>query len=208
LIPYSAAAEDFWSLAPEWDQVARASPQSVFATPVWHRLWCEAYAGERSLYFLAVREGQRLVAVAPLTWEDDCLTRIGADDLWDYQDFILGPDADASAVISALLEAVAPWPWRKMVVPAVPQASATRYALAQIGPMLGYRYVEDVAYVTPKAKLPADWEGYLAGLSKKDRHELRRKLRRLDAADKTNLETIVGPTATDQDLTTSSACID
>jgi CelD/BcsL family acetyltransferase involved in cellulose biosynthesis len=34
--------------------------------------------------------------------------------------------------------------------------------------------------VVPGAALPATWEEYLAGLRKKDRHELRRKLRRLD----------------------------
>ena len=39
---------------------------------------------------------------------------------------------------------------------------------------------EDVA---PGVELPATWEDYLAGLSKKDRHELRRKLRRLESVE-------------------------
>ena len=36
--------------------------------------------------------------------------------------------------------------------------------------------------VCPTVKLPGSWDEYLAGLSKKDRHELRRKLRRLYSA--------------------------
>jgi CelD/BcsL family acetyltransferase involved in cellulose biosynthesis len=36
--------------------------------------------------------------------------------------------------------------------------------------------------VSPYIPLPADWEGYLATLDKKDRHELRRKRRRLETA--------------------------
>src|SRR5438132_13231481 len=36
--------------------------------------------------------------------------------------------------------------------------------------------------VCPRAELPGDWEAYLGRLSKKDRHELRRKFRRLDSA--------------------------
>jgi CelD/BcsL family acetyltransferase involved in cellulose biosynthesis len=36
--------------------------------------------------------------------------------------------------------------------------------------------------VSPRLDLPGDWDGYLQSLSKKDRHELRRKLRRLYSA--------------------------
>jgi CelD/BcsL family acetyltransferase involved in cellulose biosynthesis len=197
---YEARAVEFWSLAPEWDELAAGSPQGVFATPAWHRLWCEAYAGERALHFFAVRQGERLVAVAPLMWEDNCITRIGADDLWDYQDLVVAPDADASAVIAALLEAVGAWPWESLVLPGVPQASPTRAACLQLADVLGYECAEELAHVAPKATLPTDWESYLGTLSKKDRHELRRKFRRLEQAGQTTLETIAGPEATEQDL--------
>ena len=46
-------------------------------------------------------------------------------------------------------------------------------------------WVEDSAVereeeaVAPRVELPASWDEYLASLSKKSRHELRRKLRRL-----------------------------
>jgi CelD/BcsL family acetyltransferase involved in cellulose biosynthesis len=40
---------------------------------------------------------------------------------------------------------------------------------------------EDEA-ISPCVELPASWDDYLATLSKKDRHEMRRKMRRLDTA--------------------------
>ena len=75
-----------------------------------------------------------------------------------------------------------------------------RAALAQLGASPGFECLEELVYVTPKASLPRDWESYLARLSKKDRHELRRKLRRLEEAGGADFETIEGPNTTDNDL--------
>ena len=197
---YQAGIEEFWSLVPEWNELVIDSPQSIFATPAWHRLWCEAYAGERGLHFFAVRENDRLVGVAPLMWKDSQLRLIGADDLWDYQDLILGADAEAPAALAALLEAIAIWPLQALVLPGVPQTSSTRDAVPYIAKALGYRYREELAEVTPKATLPENWQSYLAQLGKKDRHELRRKLRRLEEAGTLKLEAIAGPQTTDQEL--------
>jgi len=197
---YRAGAEEFWSLVPEWDQIVVGSPQGVFATPAWHRLWCEAYAAERDLHFFAIREEGRLVAVVPLMWDDGQLHLIGADDVWDYRDLILATDAEAPPAFAALLEAIDAWPWRALVLPGVPYASPSRDAVAHVCSTLGYRHHEELAYVTPKAPLPGDWESYLAQLSKKDRHELRRKLRRLEEAGVVRLETVHGPHSASQDI--------
>ncbi|HUS15146.1 MAG TPA: GNAT family N-acetyltransferase [Chloroflexia bacterium] len=45
----------------------------------------------------------------------------------------------------------------------------------------GWTVWSAVEETCPAVSLPADWESYEAGLGKKDRHELRRKLRRLEA---------------------------
>ena len=46
----------------------------------------------------------------------------------------------------------------------------------------GWQSWSEVEETCPALALPADWETYLAGLDKKDRHELRRKLRKADGA--------------------------
>jgi len=35
----------------------------------------------------------------------------------------------------------------------------------------------------PYIPLPGDWEAYLAGIDKKQRHEIRRKMRRVESSD-------------------------
>ncbi len=46
----------------------------------------------------------------------------------------------------------------------------------------GWKLELELEAVSPVLELPDTWDGYLATLSKKDRHELRRKLRRLEGA--------------------------
>ena len=53
-------------------------------------------------------------------------------------------------------------------------------ALNKLADARGYKLSVEQEDVCPRAELPADWETYLSGLSKKDRHELRRKARRLE----------------------------
>jgi CelD/BcsL family acetyltransferase involved in cellulose biosynthesis len=48
----------------------------------------------------------------------------------------------------------------------------------------------DVEDVCPQLDLPGDWEEYLASLDKKDRHELRRKLRKLSQGGEPELEVL------------------
>ncbi|HLZ10115.1 MAG TPA: GNAT family N-acetyltransferase, partial [Chloroflexota bacterium] len=55
--------------------------------------------------------------------------------------------------------------------------------------------------VSPRLDLPGDWESYLLGLSKKDRHELRRKLRRLYSAGEVVVETVTDRAARATDVT-------
>jgi CelD/BcsL family acetyltransferase involved in cellulose biosynthesis len=45
----------------------------------------------------------------------------------------------------------------------------------------------------PAAALPATWDAYVDGLGKKERHELRRKLRRLEAAGEVHQKTYSDP---------------
>ena len=47
--------------------------------------------------------------------------------------------------------------------------------------------------LSPSVELPGDWDDYLNRLSKKDRHELRRKLRRLDSGGDVALRVVTEP---------------
>jgi CelD/BcsL family acetyltransferase involved in cellulose biosynthesis len=195
---YTAVREDFWALQPEWDALVDQG-HTIFATPTWHRLWWREFDGERELALVAVRESERLVGVAPFWWVDGTLSLIGAEDLWDRQDLIFAPDVAVEAY-AALLDAVERWPWRVLQLPAVPASSQTRSRFLPHAEARGYRVQERAIEVCPQVVLPDDWEQYLRGLSRKDRHELRRKMRRLEQEAKAQVELVTGEALTDEDI--------
>jgi CelD/BcsL family acetyltransferase involved in cellulose biosynthesis len=60
--------------------------------------------------------------------------------------------------------------------------SPTLEVLSAAAQTCGFTATREAEALSPRVDLPDTWEAYLASLSKKDRHELRRKLRRLEGA--------------------------
>src|SRR5690606_24561512 len=52
---------------------------------------------------------------------------------------------------------------------------------------------EEAEALSPRVALPGDWDTYVASLSKKQRHELRRKLRHLEEAGEVTLDAVTSP---------------
>jgi CelD/BcsL family acetyltransferase involved in cellulose biosynthesis len=111
--------------------------------------------------------------LAPLLIRDGALVFAGEADLTDYH-APLGPGA-AAAVAEALLEADA----RRYRFDSLPEeaAAVVAKALAEVGASAEPEHHEVAAVLA----LPATIDGWLAELSKKERHELRRKQRRFAA---------------------------
>ena len=61
--------------------------------------------------------------------------------------------------------------------------SATPAALEESAARLGLTYTQETIQVSPYISLPTDWDTYLLGIKKKQRHEIRRKIRRAEAAE-------------------------
>ncbi|HID87362.1 MAG TPA: GNAT family N-acetyltransferase, partial [Anaerolineae bacterium] len=60
----------------------------------------------------------------------------------------------------------------------IPAASPTRRFLPTLAEARGYRTQVAVQDICPVIPLPATWEEYLSSLSRKQRHEIRRKIRK------------------------------
>jgi CelD/BcsL family acetyltransferase involved in cellulose biosynthesis len=140
----------------------------------------------------ALRRSSRHVSpVAP----DAKAVFMGASYHADYATLLCAPDdlpAVAQAVVQGLAGAPDPGhgdqPWDVVDLrrfrdddPALPALENAFRAVAEAHRWEVMREVEDVC---PVATLPADgdWDAYLAGLDKKSRHEIRRKMRRAESA--------------------------
>ncbi len=174
-----ARHDSFEDLRASWGPLlATAQARGPFLDWRWQSLWWQTFAGEEALWLLAVREGDALLGIAPLMAANGRLSFACGCDVSDYLDIIAqrGREAEVAAAVAAYLREQN---WSQITLHSLhPEAAALRYLPAGLtGERIVVRHErEDVC---PGVDLPGDWESYLAALSKKDRHELRRKLRRL-----------------------------
>ena len=167
-----------------WNRIlARSGRSVVFLTPEWQESWWTEFGNAAALRLLAVGPRDAPLGIAPLQLIGERLTFLGDTDLFDYHDFI----TDDRSFYPALLDAVEDEPWRTMELSSVPQWSPTFHLLPDAARRRGYAVRTEIEDVVPGIALPGSWDAYLAGLRKKDRHELRRKLRRLASAGEVNL---------------------
>jgi CelD/BcsL family acetyltransferase involved in cellulose biosynthesis len=192
-VGYAVHREELERLDPEWRALLpQTAANKVFVSPTWLRAWWREFGAGRELFLLSVRRRGELVGVAPLMRDGDRLCFAGDTEVCDYMDVVAAP-AEAEAVLSAVLRSLGEEPWRELVLWAVPEASPTLDALKAAAPTLGLRVDIEREDVCPRLDLPATWDEYLSGLSKKDRHELRRKLRKLSQGGEARLESIAQP---------------
>lgn len=174
----------FDALRAEWnDLLERAPSDCVFYTWEWHSTWWQAYQpGE--LLILTCREQERLVGIAPLFVTESERGRtaqiIGCVDVTDYLDFIVDSDhlqpvfelfADYFAQERASFDC--------LDFCNVPQDSPTRALLPNLLRVRGFVTEVEQQDVCPVIDLPTDWREYMMLLDKKQRHEVRRKMRRI-----------------------------
>ena len=174
------AREDFKKLWPEWEELlAQCTSRRVFQTPTWHHLWWKEMGNGAELQLTSFREDGVLVGLAPLMAHNGSLSFLGDTDLWDYHDFVIAPGKE-SEFFSTLFATIKDQPWSEFTLASIPEDSSCLEYLPDLSKDSGYSFEKAAEDVAPGVALPATWDEYLASLSKKDRHELRRKLRRLE----------------------------
>ena len=141
---------------------------------------------ESSLVLLGAREQGRLVGIAPFFKTrhagQEKLLLLGSIEISDYLDFIYLPEKGA-IFFEALFKYLGQEPELKdlpLLLFNLPESSPSHALLNQAAAMHGWQLQTERAYHTPAIPLAADWDTYLAGIDKKQRHEIRRKLRRAE----------------------------
>lgn len=177
----SLIPEDFTSLAADWRRLLLQVPSaSIFSEPHWQEIWWRDFGGTKELRLMSWRAGNELRGVAPLMRDGDRLSLLGDPKVCDYLDLIVAPGQEV-AFLSALLDYLEREDWAELSLVHLPATSPTLAHLPALARERGHLVEVAPVDVCPQVELPLAWEEYLAGLTKKDRHELRRKLRRLEA---------------------------
>ncbi|MEK6256125.1 MAG: GNAT family N-acetyltransferase [Chloroflexota bacterium] len=180
------------SIADEWRQLLEksASP-NPFLTPEYGLAWWQHLGGgEWSSAELRVIVGHdndnNLVGIAPLfAHEDDknqtTLMFLGSHEISDFLDIIAKPEDlfEFIASVFAFLSSQDCPTWHILDLYNLLEESATLQQLEEISSKLDWTCEIDKLQAAPLISLPDTWDNYLLNqLSKKQRHELRRKLRK------------------------------
>ncbi len=203
----------FEALAGEWNRLVERGVSNVpFLRLEYQRSWWANRGGgewpDGQLLIATGRdESGALIGIAPLFFVEHnrdgqpALLFVGSIEISDYLDLIVAPQ-HVAPFAAALLEALAPEkdtqglpPWRVLDLYNIPQTSPGSQALLDAAAARGWQAARSPLQPCPVIPLPADWESYLAGIDKKQRHEIRRKLRRAEANNPPIAWHIVGPPA-------------
>lgn len=165
----------------EWNRLLGNSPSdTIFLTWEWQSLWWEYFGRGHQLLLLTARHEEELVGIAPLFYADEGMTLrlVGGTEISDYLDIIAlsGHEREIwSAFLAYLLERPS---WEILDLHNLPPSSPTREVVLSLKEEYGLKIEASLEDVCPLISLPESWEGYLQMLDKKERHELRRKLRK------------------------------
>jgi CelD/BcsL family acetyltransferase involved in cellulose biosynthesis len=166
----------------------------VSDTPFMRHEYQRAWWGHRGggewqnaqLVLVSARENDRLIGIAPLFLVEydgqRALMLNGSIEISDYLDLIVRP-ADHARFTTGLLDFLTSQladAWRGLDWYNLPDSSPTLAALQAESAQRGWVHHQEVYRPTPRIPLHGDFEEYLSRLEKKQRHEIRRKLRRAE----------------------------
>lgn len=153
--------------------------------------WWETRGGgewpHAELMLISASEEGRLLGIAPLFKTEhegeEKLLLLGSIEISDYLDLIVRA-GDLSRFLSGLLEfcatdsavACSRFDWYNL-----PEESPTVSVLESESSKRGWDFIKESFRPSLSVPLPGDFETYLAGISKKQRHEIRRKIRRAES---------------------------
>ena len=188
-----------------WNALAE---QSITDTPFSRheylsQWWSTRGGGEwkdAELVLVSARENDEWIGIAPLFITEydgqQSLMLLGSIEISDYLDLIVRAD-DLPRFLSGLLDFLVSLDaarWSALDWYNLPDVSPTLAALKTESEKRGWRHHEEVYRPTPRIPLNGSFEDYLARIDKKQRHEIRRKMRRAAESDKDVRFTLVNGT--------------
>jgi len=180
---FSEINQDTWN-----SLVGKSSADTPFSRYEYLSEWWNTLGGgewkQATLVLVSATENEQLVGIAPLFITEydgqQALMLVGSIEISDYLDLIVRPD-DLPRFLSGLLDfLVSPSAgnWSTIDWYNLPDSSPTLPALKAESEQRGWTHHEEIYRPTPRIPLNGSFEEYLSRLDKKQRHEIRRKMRR------------------------------
>jgi CelD/BcsL family acetyltransferase involved in cellulose biosynthesis len=163
----------------DWERLRSADPEATFFhTPRFLELYWQEF-GEGTPLVAIVTQGGEPIGLCPFEVRDRLLSFLGGFEVTDYMGPVGRPE-DRPRIAKELMAGLAARDdWNRADLEGLPEEGSWLGALAEAAETAGLAAEIADDDVAPILDLPADWDAYLAGLKPKQRHEIRRKERRL-----------------------------
>jgi CelD/BcsL family acetyltransferase involved in cellulose biosynthesis len=198
--------KSFSEISPSsWNLLAEQSiADTPFSRHEYLSEWWKTLGGgewqNAELILISASENDQLFGVAPLFLAEydgqRALMLVGSIEISDYLDLIVR-EADLPRFVSGLFDFLLSSfqdRWSAIDWYNLPDDSPTLAALKAESERPGWTHHEGIYRPTPRISLNGSFEDYLARIDKKQRHEIRRKMRRAAESDKNVRFTIVNGT--------------
>jgi len=153
----------------------------LFTLPPWLQTWWSIFRTDQEPHIVAVERGPEIIALAPFMRRATTAELIGSPDVCDYLD-VVGGRGTVNGFAEPLLEYLRQSGIHQVTLRGVRPDARVWTDLLPAARSKNWDVTceqEDVAY---QIQLPPTWDAFLQQFNGKQRHELRRKLRRLDEA--------------------------
>ena len=188
-------SESLEELKDTWNELLFSSEQNcIFLTHEWISSWWKSFSEENSLEILLFKDEKgSLAGIAPFMTKGGLdssspynkgktLRFIASQEVSDYCDVITHNERREEFYENLLDYLKTNYPnLEKIELMNLKDSSPTLSFLPRLAPERGYSFSSNEIEVAPSLALPSSYEDYVASLSKKNRHELRRKLRRVES---------------------------
>lgn len=179
---YAVIQENFVSLTSCWTDLQHdMRGKLIFTVPGWLETWWQTFGAGADLCLLAVKREERMIGIAPLMMRDATASFIGSCEVCDYLDFIVAPEMERD-FFKTVLEYLKQKDIKCLDLKCLRPDSTVLRNLVTVAENMGHTVVSNQEDVSVKLDLPETWDEYLTKLNTKQRHEVKRKLRRLSEA--------------------------
>ena len=173
----------------------------LFVLPLWLKTWWDTFGENNSPEILAGYRQGKLIGVAPLHIQEKTARFIGGENVCDYQDVIVASN-HYPEFFKAILTHLKKKGVRFLQLETLRPDSISLTQLPNLAKQMEYAVVCNQVAFSYEIILPHTWELYLQMLAGKQRHEIRRKLRRLNEAGEIRFRVIKRPDEISENIDT------
>jgi CelD/BcsL family acetyltransferase involved in cellulose biosynthesis len=187
---YTVTTETFDTITAYWsDPDHRLGWDCLFVVPGWLKVWWQTFGTGWEPHLCSIRDNDELIGIAPLLFQQDKARLFGSPDVCDYLDVIVTPGS-GRVFFQNLIPYLRQHGISQLDLGVVRADSIIFSDLFPAAESLNCNVFQEPEDVSMELDLPSTWDEFLKQLTGKERHEIRRKLRRLNEAARVNFRIV------------------